>query len=212
MTDILSRYERFAFAILSCSMAKAQEAIIAQSAVWERPLSIEVTAPRDVRCILDSPDGPLYPPAIKKAILLSEVDGVEGQKTLFVSSVADGYISMIHMVSKSVPKVHLAVQVSRLSCEYPRNSITAVSSDQVVRAVYAMRDTNGWDFFEKGEPLPFEEPDFYLARRKKDRLNPRIVSRCLIQEGYGSLDEDFWISSEAALLLCEPGFRLSCNI
>lgn len=207
--SILSVYERFAFAILPCPMAVAREVILAQSAAWNQPLAIDRATVRDVQPILNSPDGPARLPAMRKAILLSEVEGADGKMTLFVSSVADGYSSMIYMVSKHVPGLHLAVQVSSASLEYPRNALTAIAADREVRVVYAMRDTNAWDFFEKGEPLPFENLAFYQLRQKRDRLTPEIISEYLTRFGYGSLDKDFWISAEPAHLLCEQEFRLS---
>lgn len=210
--SILSVYERFAFAILSCPMAVAREVILAQSAAWNQPLAIDRETARDVRPILSSPDGPARLPAIRKAILLSEVEGIDGKKTLFVSSVADGYSSMIYMVSKQVPGLHLAVQVSSPSSEYPRNALTAIATDREVRVIYSMRDTNGWDFFEKGEPLPFENLTFYESRPKRERLTPEIISEYLIRFGYGSLDRDFWVSAQPAHLLCEQEFRLSSDV
>lgn len=210
--SILSIYDRFAFAILPCPMAMAREVILAQSAAWNQHLVIDRAAARDVRPILNSPDGPNQLPALRKAILLSEVEGPEGKRTLFVSSVADGYSSMIYMVSKQVPGHHLAVQVSSLSCEYPRNALTAIAANSEVRVVYAMRDINAWDFFEKGEPLEFENLSFYQARQKRDRLTPEIISEYLARFGYGSLDKDFWISAAPAHLLCEREFRLSGEV
>ena len=209
MTSILSTYERFAFAILACPLSLARELILEQSAAWDQNLVVDRPAARDVRPILNSPDGPARLPALRKAILLSEVEGPDGKRTLFISSVPDGYSSMIYMVSKRVPGLHLAVQASNLSCEYPRNALMAIAGDQEVRAVYAMRDTKAWDFFEKGEPLPFEDLSFYGLRQKRDRLTSKIISEYLVRFGYGSLDKDFWISAEPAHLLCEREFRLS---
>lgn len=71
-----------------------------------------------------------------------------------------------------------------------------------------MKDTSAWVFLEKGEPLCFERLDFYNARRKRDRLTPDILSDYLACLGYGSLDEDFWISAAPAYLLCDSEFRL----
>lgn len=206
--SILSIYDRFAFAILPCPMMAAREIILAQSAAWNQHLVIDCPVTRDVRPILNSPDGPARLPALRKAILLSEVDGPEGKKTLFVSSVADGYSSMIYMVSRRLPDIHLAFQVSSLSCEYPRNAITAIAESREIRVVYAMRDTNAWEFFEKGDPLLFEDSTHYHSRRKRDRLTPDIISKYLANMGYGALGKDFWISTEPAHLLCEQEFRL----
>lgn len=212
VTSILATYERFAFAILACPASVAREVILEQSAAWNQNLVVDRATARDVRPILNSPDGPTHLPAVRKGILLSEVNGPDGRKTLFVSSVADGYSSMIYMVSKRVPGLHLSVQVSSLSCEYPRNAFAAIEANKEVRVVYAMRDTNAWDFFEKGEALPFEDLALYRSRQKRDRLTPEIISEYLARFGYGSLDKDFWISVAPAHLLCEREFRLSGEV
>ena len=207
--SILSLYERFAFAVLPCSLESARKEILAQSAAWGKPLAVDRAAARDVRPILDSPDGPPHPPAVRVAILLSEVTGPEGTKTLFVSSVADGYSSMIYTISGRIPGLHVAVEVSSLSRQYPRNALKVIAGQEAVRIVYSMRDTNSWEFFEKGGCLPFEEAEFYMARRKRDRLTPDIISEYLYRIGYGTLDAGFWTSSERAHLLCDAAFRLN---
>jgi hypothetical protein len=209
MSNILSTYERFAFAILPCRLGVAREVILAQSAAWDQILVIDQVAFRDVRPILNSPDGPEHLPSLRKGILLSEVEGPNGPKTLFVSSVADGYSSMIYMMSTQVPGLHIAIEVSSLSCEYPRNAITAIAEGSAVRVVYAMRDSQAWDFFEKGDPLPFEDANLYRERQRRERLTPDIISQSLSRFGYGSLSDDFWISMAPAHLLCEREFRLS---
>lgn len=208
MTNILSIYDRFAFSILPCPMAAAREVIVTQSAAWGRHLVVDRPAARDVRLILNSPDGPAHPPAVRIGILLSEVHGPEGLKTLFVSNVADGYSSMVYMVSKRIFGPHLSVQLSNLSSEYPRNAFTMITSEKEIRVVYAMRDNNAWEFLEKGEPLSFENLNFYGTRRRRDRLTPDIISGYLAHFGYGSLDQDFWISAAPAHLLCDSEFRL----
>ena len=43
------------------------------------------------------------------------------------------------------------------------------------RVVYTLKE-NKWVFHEQGEPLPFENKDYYAARIKKERLNKPIMS------------------------------------
>jgi hypothetical protein len=207
--NILSLYERFSFSIIPCSLGVARTAILAQSAAWGKPLSVDRATVRDIRPIFNSPDGPAHPPAVRKAILLSEVVGPEGVKTLFVSSVADGYSSMVYTISGNIPGLHLSVQISRLSIEYPRNAMMAIKGQEDVRVVYSMRDGNSWEFFERGRALHIEQIEFYKARRKRDRLTPEIIDRYISNLGYGTLDEEFWTSNEPAHLICDASFRLA---
>ncbi len=205
--SILSLYERYAFSILDCPLSRARKAILEQASAWKRPLVFERETVRDVRPILDSPDGPARPPELRKAILLSEVEGPNGKKTLFVSSVADGYSSMVYMVSSKVPGIHVSIQISRSSIQYPRNALTALQAEECVRVVYAMRDTNRWEFFQNGTPMPFEDVSLYSARLKRNRVTPEIISRYLLKIGYGSIDRSYWICDETATILYERDFR-----
>ena len=189
-------------------MALAREVILAQSAAWDRPLSIDRYAPRDVRQILNSMDGPAHFPSVRTGILLSEIDGPSGLRTLFVSNVADGFSSMIYMASRRIGGLHFSIQTSSYLCNFPRNAFSVIMDERDVRVVYSMRDANSWEFFQKGEPLSFEDVSFYDAKKKRDRLTPSIISTYLVQIGYGSLEKDFWISAAPGHLLCESEFRL----
>ena len=206
--SVLSIYDHFSFAILPCSILIAKETIIRQSMAWNRHLDIDRIVSRDIRIILNSPDGPLRLPSVKTGILLNQTDGPCGPRTLFVSNVADGFSSMIYMLSEAISGSHVLIQSSRTSCKYPRNSFSVIESGLLVRTVYSMLDTNGWQFFEKGNPVYFEDIINYRNRRKRDRLNNEIISDYLRNLGYGSLDEDFWISNEPSHLICESDFRL----
>jgi hypothetical protein len=207
--DILARFDRFAFSILPCGLELAHEAIRKLGDQWRKTFDLDEPSCRDVRVIYESPDGPNQLPAIQIGILLSEVNGSDGKKTLFVSSVGDGYSSMILSLSKAIPGQHLSVNVSRLDIAYPANAINVVDAGKSVRSIHVMLDGDSWVFFQKGEPLSFEDVDRYRARRKKDRLTPQIVSTYLNQIGYGSLRREFWIDEAApAHLLATRAFRL----
>jgi hypothetical protein len=207
--SILARFEQFTFSVLSCELRLAREVIRKQGEQWEKSFVTDEPSHRDVRLIYNSPDGPDRPPAIDIGILLSEVDGAEGKKTLFVSSVADGYSSMITSISRRIPGTHLIFRVSRADIKYPGCAIHAIRDGKYIRTVYAMLDSNAWVFFEKGDPLRFEDVDIYRARRKRDRLSAEIVSSYLKRVGYGSLCLEFWINATApAHLLCTRNFRV----
>jgi hypothetical protein len=207
--NILTLFERFAFSILPCSVAVAREAIRMQGKQWNKTFELDELSCRDARASYDSPDGPHQLPAVQIGILLSEVTGNEGKKTLFVSSVADGYSSMIMSLSKTILGTHLSINVSRPDVAYPGNAISAVQAGKSVRTVYAMLDNDRWIFFQNGDPLPFEDIDRYRARKKRDRLTPEIISVYLDQIGYGSLRREFWVDDTApAYVLATRAFRL----
>jgi hypothetical protein len=206
--SILALFERFAFAILPCELQVARDVIRSQGDLWNKNFVFDEPGCRDVRMIYDSPDGPNRPPAIQIGILLSEVHGSQGKRTLFVSSVADGYSSMVITISKMIPGTHLLIEVSRQDLAYPRSAVRAAEAAESVRTVYAMRDSDAWVFYEKGDPLPFEEIGLYQARRKRDRLTPEIIAMYLERIGYGSLRRDFWIDEASpAHVLATQNFR-----
>lgn len=205
--SILALFERFVFSVLPCRLELARAAVKKQGELWGKSFVFDEPKHRDVRLLYNSPDGPDRPPAINIGILLSEVDGVDGRKTLFVGSVADGYSSMIAGVSREISGTHLTFKVSRPDIRYPGCALSAIRDGKSVRTVYAMLDNN-WVFFEKGELLPFEQIDHYGARRKMDRLSVDIISSYVNRLGYGSLDLGFWIGSTApAHFLATTGFR-----
>lgn len=207
--DILAQFDRFAFSILPCGLELAHQAIRRQGDQWRKTFDLDESSCRDVRAIYESLDGPNQLPAIEIGILLSEVNGKDGKRTLFVSSVNDGYSSMVLSLSKAIPGTHLSVNVSRLDIRYPANAISVVEGGKSVRSIYVMLDGDRWVFFQKGEPHSFEDVDRYGARRKKDRLTPQIVSIYLNRIGYGSLRREFWIDEAApAHLLASRAFRL----
>ncbi|CCE06200.1 hypothetical protein BRAS3843_1640010 [Bradyrhizobium sp. STM 3843] len=206
--SILELFERFTFSILPCQLELARASIKRQGELWGKSFVFDRPSPFDVRLIYNSPDGPDRAPAVNIGILLSEVEGVEGRKTLFVSSVADGYSSMITCISREIPGTHLTFAVSRPKIRYPGCSFRAIRDGETVRTVYAMLD-NSWVFFERGSPLPFEEVDLYSARRKRDRLSVDILSSYIGRLGYGSLKTEFWIRTTApAQLMATNGFRI----
>ena len=207
--NILTRFERFAFSILPCELEVARDAIRNQGAQWLKNFVVDEACDRDAQIIYRSPDGPNWLPAIEIGILLNEVSGRQGKRTLFISNTEDGYRSMILCISKIIPGTHLMFRVSRVDLQYPGNFLEAAEGGEFVRTVYAMRDSDRWVFFEKGDPLPFENLDQYLAQRKRDRLTPEIISTYLKRIGYGSLRQEFWLDKTAAAhALATRDFRL----
>ena len=152
--------------------------------------------------------------AVQMAIMLSEVPGPNGPITLFVSSVNDGYLAMVLAISRKLPGELIMFRLSRMDREYPGTFIQSYAAGQAQRTVYATCDENHrWLFLQQGTPLDFEELQRYLARRKKDRLNPDIISGYLQKLGYVSLEREFWISDyDPARLLAHKDFRVWCAL
>ena len=207
--NILDEFDRFSFAVIPCPASRVADTIKQQGVEWGGEYAIDDGCLRDVRAIYLSPDGPKTMPARNIGILLSEVNDQGRTTTLFVSSVSDGYHSMVMAISKKIPGVVMNFRVSRMDLEYPGVFIESFVAGRSQRTVYSMKDEREWVFWEKGDPLEFEEPQRYLARRKRDRLNPDIISGYLQKLGYVSLEREFWISDhEPARLLAHKDFRV----
>jgi hypothetical protein len=151
--NILTQFERFAFSILPCELDEALGAIRKQGQQWQKSFAVDRPCRRDARMICCSPDGPNRLPAIEVGILLSEVNGNQGRRTLFISNVADGYRSMIFSVSRSIPGVHLMFCVCRSDLEYPGNFMEAAAGGEFVRTIYSLRDSNGGSSLRKAPRL-----------------------------------------------------------
>lgn len=61
-----------------------------------------------------------------------------------------------------------------------------VNSDGEERVVMALKEDR-WTFFQQGEPLPFENLDYYNNRRIKDKINFEIIKEYLLK-----LEIDFY--------------------
>ena len=57
------------------------------------------------------------------------------------------------------------------------------------RLIYANKEDR-WIFYEEGEPLPFENKEYYKRRLIKDRLNNDIIVEYLSKMGINLLDID----------------------
>lgn len=208
---IIDSYPQFGFSILPCLLAKARTLIALQLKRWNKDVILNDKMHRDVRIIYCSPDGPSKFNARNVGILLSEVDGPKGMHTLFVSSINDGYASLVTMLSRQIEGVFYSVRASSMKEVYPGNFLTVTDGGERRRVVYAMKDERSWVFFQKGDPLWFERPELYRRRLKRERMNPEILAEYIESIGYGSLDREFWSSSAPGELLREEGFRMGCQ-
>jgi len=62
------------------------------------------------------------------------------------------------------------------------------------RVAHVIRD-DGWEFYQEGDILPFENVDHYRKRETAERLTPTIVIQYLKSLGWNLEDEAFWQSN-----------------
>ena len=65
------------------------------------------------------------------------------------------------------------------------------------RVVHVIHD-QGWQFYDQGRILPFENPLLYQNRRIADRLTPALVIQYLKSLGWDLEADDFWKSESGA--------------
>jgi hypothetical protein len=71
-----------------------------------------------------------------------------------------------------------------------------VDHSNSVRGVEAVNDGGTWTFDTSGTPLPFEEPETYKAKRKRDRFPFELLDKYCRALGLRPFDEDFYLPPE----------------
>jgi hypothetical protein len=88
---------------------------------------------------------------------------------------------------------------TRLNVEYPSNRIEVWKTGKSIRKVIAMRDSDEWEFMERGELQDFEEKDLYRNRIIQKRLDRQAITRYLRRVGWDISDQSFWKSDVDAI-------------
>ena len=76
-----------------------------------------------------------------------------------------------------------------------------------IRLVRTMRDSDGWEFFQKGEVQSFEETDLYDKRIIRQRLDREAIIRYLQRIGWDVDNHSFWESDTEVIYFDETSKR-----
>ena len=79
------------------------------------------------------------------------------------------------------------------------NEFSAYSKGALLRFVRVMSDNPGWDFYQKGEPLSFENLENYQLRLKRKRLQRSDVLAYVESWGAPITSAMFWRSDFSAV-------------
>lgn len=60
------------------------------------------------------------------------------------------------------------------------------------RTIQASRQSSRWEWHESGEPLPFEDPTRYAAKRVRDRFDLEALNDYCAQLGIRRADPSFY--------------------
>jgi hypothetical protein len=113
---------------------------------------------------------------------------------MFMIDLADGWHGAAAAISKSTHQPSLIVTLSKSSISFPIWSLYWYEEGETRRVVHLLLDNDGWTFFQKGEPLPFEDVRNYEAQRITDRLTTDILLQYLKMLGWDLLDDSIWKS------------------
>jgi hypothetical protein len=108
-----------------------------------------------------------YNPEIITAYFVKGNNGI-----IMLPNLQDGWLSLFHRIAGDLKITGYHFKLC--SDKEPYNCIIYLENGIEKRICYTLKDTK-WIFFEKGEPLFFEEPENYTKKIKKDRLDKEIM-------------------------------------
>lgn len=164
---------------------------------WKlRPAISRLLSTQDLRMPVQSggvqpAEGVLYRPVML---------GGAGLDYLFTSNMPDGWDSLLVSLSAKTGKRCVAVRYA----EGEIREFKIIRGGAIVRLIQAIRDGDHWQFYSTGDPLEFEERDFYASRLKKNRLPLELLIRYFKRcSGFTLLDQNAFRSDGQILHLVE---------
>lgn len=117
----------------------------------------------------------------------------------------DGFDSMTWLLNRinkfEMTRIALDLDIENDEPEYGMyHSFQHMYADGRERMVRVMWDDR-WDFYEEGEPMPFEQTERYAERLKRKRLTNEMVLDYAKALGWDLRDPAFWTSERDAWYL-----------
>lgn len=99
----------------------------------------------------------------------------------------------------------IEIRVSPSLDEWPICELALYEHGELRRFVRAFRDDPSWEFYQRGEPLDFEDLEAYTRQRIRDRFTPEMLRSYCASLGW-DIDPAVLIASqqEAALVTLTP--------
>lgn len=121
--------------------------------------------------------------------------------TVFMEDGFDGMCHSVWALSQDSPYTWVNVRIYD-DADYPGCFFDYYADHRkVLRRLMACKDEEGWDFTQEGPRQPFENPDYYGKRLKKDRLNREIITEYMERLGYMIAQDGFWETDKPACFL-----------
>ena len=119
--------------------------------------------------------------------------------TAFMPSVMSGDYFVGYRASTDLALRVITLRTTPQDVQWPINEFIAYRNGTRQRAVRAMLDGSRWEFWQAGDPMPFESA--YNARRKRDRLDRERVFAYAVAWGAPINESAFWVTQDPALTL-----------
>lgn len=111
-------------------------------------------------------------------------------KIFFMSNSVDGSDSLCYVINGRLGGAQYTFSMSTFIGTYLYNDFLYSYDGERKRVVKSYLDDTRWVFYEKGEPLFFEDVNNYKARMKKKRLNKEILLDYMSKYGINFYDID----------------------
>lgn len=118
-----------------------------------------------------------------------------GHGVVMWGNIVDGFLSIAFILNKKYGLELMRVSFTLDTPEpgYEMRFFRYMSKNGTCRYVHVMQDPR-WEFWESGEPLPFEQTERYKERIKKKRLTNGMLLDYLLALGWDLRSPDFWKS------------------
>src|SRR2546423_1357835 len=130
-------------------------------------------------------------------VLLWQPLSVSFALTAFITNMGDGWQTVLNFYFGEYQREIMRVRFSDAFAEYPLYYFEILKLPER-RIVQVIKDTDKWEFFERGSLMPFENPNYYAKRKIRDRLNNPIIEEYLEKNGIDIKEDNFWISKGEA--------------
>lgn len=117
--------------------------------------------------------------------------------TIMYANIYDGYVNLVKYVSRLSHIEYYTIRVFDGNTDIMQAYHFFYDSPSKRRHILCYRDPQ-WVFYEEGQPLWFENTNYYKNRLKKNRLNKNIIMEYLGCLGCDIENDDFWLSDKRA--------------
>ena len=116
--------------------------------------------------------------------------------TLFTSNLSDGGYTLVYIMNKFLKLDSISLRISKAEDFYKVYDFDYYKGGDSIRYVRSMQDPR-WEFYERGNPLWFEDIELYKQRMIKKRMNKDILIDYCNKLGFNIYDKCFWQNSGA---------------